>query len=362
MLMRWRKPETRTVLWTGLALLAVAISSSSFWLYVTKNPHGCNDAWAIWNSAARFIYLANDRWLSLLPQNAWNHSDYPLLLSLNIAEGWSIVGTDTTRVPILVAFIFVLSIIGLLFSALTISKNFEQSALAAILVASVPQLPLSASLLIADVPLSYFFLATGALLYLYTIIGDTKLVILAGLFAGLSAWTKNEGVMFACISLCIYFVLSVYKKKNLLKYFIWGSFFPTLIIILFKTLTPPNDLFVDKTKSILQLLDPSRYQIIFTKMLAFIFSFGNWPISFIVVLLLYILLVSAKLEIKGKLWIPALLCLCQFAGYFGIYLITPHNLVVHIDTSLGRLLFHLFPLTIFLVFNALPSPRETFAG
>ncbi len=358
----WRKPEVRAVLWVVLALLAVTLASFSFWLYAAKNPHGYNDAWTIWNLAARFIYLSGDHWLSLLPKNAWFHADYPLMLSLNIAEGWSIVGVNSTRIPIFIAFLFVISIIGLLFSALAIAKDIQQAALAAILVASLPQLPFLGSWQYADLPLAYFFLATGALFYLYTLTGETRLIVLSGLFAALSAWTKNEGLMFAIISLCVCLILSIREKKNLLKYFAWGSFFPALMIVLFKMLTPPNDLFVDKAKSILQLFDPLRYQIIFSKTIAFVFSFGGWPISFALVLLLYILFVSAKPESKGKLWLPALLCLCQLIGYFGIYLITPHQINTHIDTSLDRLLFHLFPLAIFLLFNVLPSPQALFSN
>ncbi len=360
-IIRLNVPGVRVLLWTGLVFLAVALSSLSFALYALQSPHGYNDAWTIWNSSARFIYLVGNGWESLIPKNAWFHPDYPLMLSLNIAEGWSIVGINSTRIPIIVAFVFFFSIIGLLFSSLTITKGIEQAALATILIASLPQLPFQSSWQYADVPLAYFFLATGALIYLYTILGETKLIIFAGLFAGLAAWTKNEGIMFAIISLCICFILSRVKRKNLLKYFVLGSFFPTLVIILFKSLTPPNDLFVDKTKSIMQLFDPSRYQIIFSKIAAFAFSFGGWPISFIVILLLYILFVFARPEIKGELWAPILLCLGQFAGYFVIYLITPHDLVVHINTSLDRLLFHIFPLAVFLVFDALPSPRVLFA-
>lgn len=359
-IMRSSLPGTRVLLWGGLLFLAIALSALNFILYALQAPHGKSDAWTIWNSAARFIYLRSDSWITLISKNIWFNSDYPLMLSLNIAEGWAIVGTNSTRIPIVIACIFVFSIIGLLFSSLAISKDFEQAALAAILISCVPQLPLLGSWQYADVPLSYFFLGTGAVIYLSTILGNTKLIVLAGLFAGLSAWTKNEGIMFAIISLCIYLILSIYKRKNLIKYFVLGSFFPVLSIILFKTLTPASYLFKDKTKSAMQLFDLSRYQFIFSKLISFIFSFGGWPISFITILLLYILLVSTPSEIKRKFWILCFLCLCQLASYFLVYLLTPLDLAHQINTSLNRLLFHIFPLTIFLVFNVLPSPQVIF--
>ena len=179
---QWSRPGARTLLWLGLLILAVMLASLNFALYSAQSPHGYEDAWTIWNSAARFIYLASDQWLTLMAKGAWFHSDYPLMLGLNVAEGWSIVGMDTTRIPMVVAYSFVFALIGLLFAAVTIAKDFEQGALAAILIAGVTQLPFLGSWQYADLPLAYFLLATGALFYLYTLIGDTRLVVLAGLF------------------------------------------------------------------------------------------------------------------------------------------------------------------------------------
>ena len=70
-----------------------------------------------------------------------------------------------------------------------------------------------------------------------------------------------------------------------------GAFAPALLIAFYKTLTPGNDLFVDKAKSMAQLLDPMRYQIIIAKIISFSLAFGGWSISFWVVFLCYILFV-----------------------------------------------------------------------
>ncbi len=353
----WKMPTIGQWIWGGLALVALVISSWTFWLSSAKNPHGYNDAWAIWNAAARFIYLGGDGWMSFILKDAWHHADYPLLLALNVADGWAVLGSDSTRIPMLVAFIFFLSLIGLLFSATTLVRGFEQGALAALLIASVPQLPFLASWQYADAPLSYFFLATGALIYLYTVTSEKKLLVLAGLFAALAAWTKNEGVTFALIALIVCALL----RLRDMKYFILGAFAPALLIAFYKTLTPGNDLFVDQAKSMAQLLDPTRYQIILSKVISFSLAFGGWSVSFLVVLLCYILFVFVRQKPVGKLWAPILLVAAQFSGYFVIYLMTPHDLVVHLSTSLDRLLFHLFPLTLLVVFMVLPSPREIFA-
>lgn len=350
----------QTLLWAGLVTIAVFFCIASFLFSALPTPHGVQDAWGIWNVSARFIYGAGERWLQIIPQNAWFHSDYPLLVSLNIAEVWSVIGVDITRVPMLFALIYLLGLIGLLASALAVAKDNQQGAFGAILLASMPVLASLASNQYADVPLSYFFLATAALLYIYSISNEKRLLILAGLLAGLSGWTKNEGLAFIGITLILCFVLSLQQKKNLLKYFLVGLGLPLLVILLFKSIAPPDDLFAQQFASLLQFLDLSRYQIIVEKMLTMTFSFGGWPISFAGLFVLYALLVFARRFLDGKIWLLFALIICQLAGYFAIYLFTPADVTVHINSSLERLFFHLLPLAIFLALNVLPSPRQIF--
>ena len=134
-----------------------------------------------------------------------------------------------------------------------------------------------------------------------------------------------------------------------------------IIIILFKSLTPPSDLFVDLAKSFQQLLDISRYQLIFNRLGKQFVSFGYWRISFFVVLLLYAFLVWIKpANTQGKRWVPLALIFFQFSGYYIIYLMTPHDLAWHLNTSLGRLIFQLLPLLIFGLFGILQSPADIF--
>jgi hypothetical protein len=392
-----QKPTKRILIWLSLTCFSIIFCVARFIFDAFQNPHGVDDAWTIWNLGARFIYrLDSNSWFNFISDKVWFHTDYPLFMALNIAEGWSILSLDSILIPIVISLIFVVSIIGLVFSSLAIVKDTEQGALAAILIASVPWLTFLASWQYADLPLSYFFLATGVLLYIYTIQHDHRLLLLAGFYAGVSAWTKNEGVMFVLItfSVCLILdlsrnskdkliferpaltvtastinflknaftrsLLSLRRRNNQFKYFLQGLIFPALVIVLFKSITPPNDLFVDKTKSFLQLFDSSRYQIIFSKMGVALLSFGGWSISFVAILAIYAFLVCTKPDIKGKIWVPFFIFSFQFAGYFLIYLITPHDLINHLDTSLNRLFFHLFPLAIFLLFNFLPSPHQIF--
>ena len=366
-LLVWRSPKpiakiniafTRADLaWGGLIFLAVALCVIQFLIRSAQIPHGMQDAWGIWNVSARFIYGAGGRWLSIIPQSAWFHSDYPLLVSLNIADTWSLVASSTTRVPIIFGLVYLLGLIGLLGSSLAFAKDNQQGALGAIVFASVPVVASLTANQYADVQLSYFFLASGMLFYSYTFTHQPRLLILAGLFVGLAGWTKNEGLAFIVIAAALCAFLSLREKKNLLTYFLVGLALPLLVILLFKSITPPNDLFVDKAASFRQLFDLSRYLTILTRSTQTLFSFGNWPVSLFVIFLAYFLLNFARLQSTGKLWILPVLCLAQFASYFFIYLFTPADILVHINSSIERLFFHLFPLTLCFALILLPSPR-----
>jgi len=93
-------------------------------------------------------------------------------------------------------------------------------------------------------------------------------------------------------------------------------------------------------------------------MVFYIFGFGGWPVSFAGVMLIYAILVWKRSRVTGRLWVVVFLLSMQYLAYFGIYLITPNDLAVHIGTSLSRLVFQLLPLGILAIFIFLPSPPE----
>ena len=52
----------------------------------------------------------------------------------------------------------------------------------------------------------------------------------------------------------------------------------------------------------------------------------------------------------SAVWIPFGVLAIMLFGYYFIYIITPENQQWHLDTSLGRLLLHLWPALLFLTF------------
>ena len=87
----------------------------SFAVSFLKEPHGRWDAWLIWNMHARFLFRGGEGWREAFASGLdWSHWDYPLLLPLSIARGWTYTGGEGILFPAAMGFIFTFLILGLL--------------------------------------------------------------------------------------------------------------------------------------------------------------------------------------------------------------------------------------------------------
>ena len=85
-----------------IAIFSIALVSSLISLAVAflKEPHGRWDAWLIWNMHARFLFRGGDHWRDAFASGLdWSHWDYPLLLPLSIARGWTYAGGEMHSSP-----------------------------------------------------------------------------------------------------------------------------------------------------------------------------------------------------------------------------------------------------------------------
>ena len=345
------------------ALLSALVGVTFFVIYSVNFQHGFfEDAWFIWNLTARFLYRAADWTVIFGPTNLQSvlwHPDYPLLLSLSVVQGWLINGGETTLVPILVAGLFTFSIPGMLFAALMVLKDFKQAALGLVLLLTTPWFVMHGAEQVADVPISAYYLGATVFILLFLRQRNPLFAVLSGLLAGLSAWTKNEGLYFWLNFVLVWVLVAVWldKKPRAIWSFLSGSLFPIGIVILFKVfLAPGSDLFQQTTPLLAKLTDLSRYALIFTEFGHYISGFGGWPLGIFWVLLVYALVIGLDRHDWRELVVITLIPIIQLAGYFSIYLITPHDLDWHLTTSLGRLLTQIFPFTLLLLMVALKSP------
>jgi hypothetical protein len=344
------------------ALIIIAIIR--FILVAIKIPHGDWDAVSIWNLRARFLTRGGDLWRDAFsPVIGWSHPDYPLLLPTSVARLWKYSADETTVAPAFLALFYTISPVVLIYVALNKLKGKSLGFLAIAVMLSIPFYIDQGASQYADTPLSFYFVITVILMSLHdtSSTGYPKLLFLAGITAGFSAWTKNEGMLFIVALAAARFIVFI-KKKGLRNIVSEMSLFGvgllpgvTAFAYFKRNLAPPNDLInVNRSQELMtNLMDYSRYIDVCRACFNY-FMRSLWAYA-LVLLLCCALFFGSKIDKHNKLTIQLLVCTLAIVvtGYFLAYVITPNDISWHVGTSLKRLVLQLWPTIIFASFMAL---------
>jgi hypothetical protein len=339
-----------------------------FFLLFLINPHGRWDAWYIWNAKARFLFRGAEYW-----NNAFSSllakPDYPPLIPINVARIWYYIKKETQLIPMLISLLFTFSTIGMITSSLFTVRTRYQGYLAAIVLMGTPFFIVLGADQIADVPISFYFLTTIVLFYLYDQKPDAGygLLIMAGLTAGLAGWTKNEGLLF---------IMSIPIARGAIPKQSWKTYSKTMLffvlgllpilffILVFKIrLAPTSDLLGSQGKMdlLIKFTDFHRYfQIIKAFGITF-FNFGLWPkISLIPLLILYAYLLGIKVRSNwGKIVAPLISLGILSFGFFLVFFFTSYDLAWYMRTTLDRLYLQLWPSLLFIYFILVNPPDQS---
>ncbi len=341
----------------ALVASVVLMGALNFYIFLVltaAQPHGDWDAWAIWNLHARFIFRGGGDWHAYLtPALNWSHPDYPLMLPAAVARGWQILKGETTLVPILVAATFTALPILLVSFALRALRSKLSALLGAAVLLGTPLFAGVGSTQYADIPISYFYLASLVLLALRETSPNRGAALFASFtMAGCAAWTKNEGILFLLVAAASHLAVTARHKglKPCLKdsFVVLAAAAPFIaMLVMFRQMTPGNDIMTSVSGSSLseRVLDIDRYgEIIITAVIKLVtFNNGLAIAAGAVLLLLGTNNIRKNPAIQTCLIIVGAMCL----GFFAIFLITPHDLTWHLATALDRLMIQVWPSVIF---------------
>ena len=328
----------------AFALAATPVVAAMIWS-LRARPHGQWDAFALWNVRARHLagpgswrIVASAEFDPVVP-------DYPLLVPGAVALAGA--------VP--VAMFFLVATTAVIMFSVARLHSTELSLLAGLVFLTSRTYLWEAAGLCADVPLSFFILAAIVLILF-------ERPALAGLCASLAAWTKNEGIAF----LALFLVLgAIFLRRRAFPLALCAASL-TLALAVFKLFIADQGYLAAQSpgRALALLADPERYLAIAKQLAIVVFGFGQ---GFIHPILLMAILACAYKVHAGALKHPstrfaltALLLL--FAGYLGVYLVTPLELRWQLSTSLSRLICHVWPAGLVLSCVFLRRPDATMSS
>jgi hypothetical protein len=359
-----------------VAALAFAVTlgcaMAAFLGLSVSRPHGAWDAWMNWNLRARLIFRSGPEWrMAFSPLLEWSHPDYPLLVPASVVRTWVYNGGETLAGPAMIAFLFAFATVGLATSAVASFRGRTQGMLAGLVLLSTPFFVFHGISQYGDVPVGFFFLSTLVLLALHDQHGQrsSAFALLAGLTAGLAAWTKNEGILFLAAVVISGVVTSkrTGSGRSLAKEacaFALG-FLPMLLIVgYFKVrFAPPNDLMstIGSGETLARLTDPQRYLLVAKAYLSGVARFGfNGLVSAVPLLLAYGFCVGVRPSEATKRWfrMTVVTVALMLAGHAAVFITTTGDVARLLNSSLERLLLQLWPAVVFVCFMVFAGSKE----
>ena len=342
-------------------LLGVIFAVALFWSigssvgHVVRYPHGLTDAWAIWNSHARYMASGVPTWREDLQYTF--HPDYPLLLPGVIVHSWRYIGNTVADVPGFIGIVFEVAGIVVLACTLVRLRKPTVALLMGFVLIESPFYVNNAVWEYADVPLSVFILCTVALICLYE--EETSkplgLMALAGFMAGCAAWTKNEGLAFALIAFTVLLAPVFWRPsatQRRIAGFAAGLALPLAAVVYFKMTAPANDILSlrNSEELVAKILNVDRHNMILEHFRATFWNFGEWTFNPLIPILAFIAFSGLdRTTLRSFSWRAGVVIVAMMlVAYYAIYVITPMDLNWHLESSMDRLLLHLWPLCLLL--------------
>jgi hypothetical protein len=340
------------------AAMALATVALRLW----QQPHGGYDAWVIWNARARAIFRGGEAWRDDIYGVVVGHVhlDYPLLLPIGVVRTWMYAGGETPLGPALLAWLFTAATLGLLTFAVSALCGRTHGYLAGLVLLGYTFFVLHANSQLAEAPLVFFYVATFVLIAFHDE-GATpgrRLLVLAGLAAGLAAWTKNEGVLFlAALGIAhfavVAFTLGLRSYTRQALALATGLVPVAAVILYFKTqLAPPNVWIAEMSAPVVaaQATDAGRYVAIAKTFAERLILYSGPGINVGYLLILFLVCFGIDRRRLPSVVQAGLTLTIMFCGFIGVYLLTVPNVTGFMSGSIDRLLLQLWPGLVFAFF------------
>lgn len=321
-------------------------------------PLAAWDSWAIYGFKAKAFYLEKTVPVVFFKDatKSFSHFDYPLLVPLIEAWIYITVGSWNDQiVKIIFPFYFVGMLIIFYYSLKCYIEN-KFAILFTALLAAIPQLIYFGSNGYADLPLTFYYFTSVAFLAraFFGPAIDWKLLLISGIFSGLAAWTKNEGLALSLFNVFIIsIVMFIQRRLNRQSLLLLVQYALILALIILPWLWFKNSLFLSndvmnhQNLNLLNILNNlKRLPAILFRIAKEMSLFNSWNGLWVISIVLII--VNFKKIFRFPSYIILISSVLYLATCVLVYIVTPYDFNWHIHTSLSRLLIHIAPLFLFL--------------
>jgi hypothetical protein len=349
------------------ACLGVICSLLRIACRLAHEPLGLWDAWMLWNTRAHFLFRSGTNWMEQFSGQdifGWLHPDYPLLLPASVSAIWQLQGQESFMAPMLISGLFTVAVISILTFGVALLRTRNQGYLAGLAIMSVPVLYLWGCSQQADVPLSTYMLGALICFSLNEVTNENGLLYLSGTFAGMAAWTKNEGGLFALLFWFFAFLglwatskTKFFRIRNL-TFFAFGILPWVLLLILFKIfLAPETEQFKQPLAELwAKLFSPERFPQVLS---SFINEFKWFGLPFLSFYGLLFGLRFPRSQLMPVLVIAAT-AVGMFVGYFLAYVVSPWAPSELLRMTQERLFLQIWPSLLLLFFLIVQTPEDLY--
>ncbi len=361
-------PRLKTLYFLGVGLL-LAFFVTLFY-NAMDYPMASYDGRAIWNYKAKIIYHEKTVYTEafLDPHRVHYHPDYPLLVPLSEFGYYSFIGkVDEDNVRFLFSsfmVFFALYIYGMIrrwgskWVALFVTLVFAGAPFREFWVVKDGGAINSGE---SDFPLAFFACIAITSFWIWWTSRRRSVLILGALFTGFCLMIKKEGMVIFTMMMSVNIVaLLAAREKTRLKRLIplAGALAGAIVVALPWILVGPSlkniydeDYFANMTVETLSYA-PSRLPVIWAIFENDVTSIDQWNYTWLVyaAILPILLIVGFKTRwafgLQRRWHYFNAVVFIWLTGYIIVYLLSPLNLIFHLNTSLRRLLAHIYPIVL----------------
>lgn len=357
----------------ALGLVAVLASMATI---LGKSPHGAWDSWAIWSLRGKFFAGGTEFWRNAIdPGFRLSHPEYPVMLSAFLGWGWRLAGIENPLVPQAAAYAYLLSLAGIVGAGIGVLRRTSLGLLAIpVLLSPIVMVTVPASLY-ADLPMGVLSAAVAVPL----LVGiasrmDVRCFALAGAFASLCVWMKEEGLLHLAVFGAVALVFSWVSRSDHPRWWRPAAAFAafaapaSLFYAWFRyAAVPGGNRFAGAPEAGApdgglagRIFDLSRYGEIADQLWRLFATLGDWlahPLLFLVLALLLLGICRDRLKNSTVMAACATLALL-WAGYLASFLLMSARPGPILSASLHRLWLHAWPLLVVVVFLIVKAPED----